>query len=368
MANLIVTLLSDQTIPNVQFIKEKSNENDFHLFVSTKQMNEKGVGNWIRNVCKIADDKIQVIEVDKFSLADIESKLKSLTYSEYEHIFVNVTGGTKIMFMGVADFFKQKKIGEIYYVSNGQNYLQIAPKNGTYQFSKQITVSEYFNSYGITFSPQKIAISKDYTLKFLDKYLNFDEKDISIIKQLNDARNDRVPFRKNKKQRKIDEFDGWKSFLEKIEFPLSDTTKETINNDEIKYLTGEWYEQWCYFKIQEKFNIPEDHITTGIKIRNTNNIDNELDVAYMYQGSLYIIECKTSVITLDKSNILTDTIYKQAAIKKNFGLSVKLRIFTLSSKEDKEVRNAHLDRARDFDIEIKCKEDLVEFLKEEKLC
>jgi hypothetical protein len=35
----------------------------------------------------------------------------------------------------------------------------------------------------------------------------------------------------------------------------------------------------------------------------------------------------------------------------------------LSSKEDNEIRNAHLDRAKDFDIELKCKEDLLEFLK-----
>jgi len=351
MANLIVTLLSDQTIPNVQFIKEKSNENDLHLFVSTKRMNEKGVGNWIRNVCKIADDKIQVIEVDEFSLADIDSKLKSLIYSEYEHIFVNVTGGTKIMSMSVADFFKQKN-ADIYYLT-GKDALHLFPedKRRSAPLVDNISLKEYVESYGFELKGNAMpsSIPSNYTNKFISSFIKFSDDDRAVVEIL------RTEYRG--KTCKTENIDGLNHFLDKINL---DYSENKLTKEQVKYLTGEWFEDFVYYKIKEEIQVPDDNIKTGIHIVK-DNVDNELDVVYLQDGKLYVIECKT----LLDSKLLQETIYKSTALSKNLGLFAKFYIYTLS---DKKTVEKQLERAKLFGIEIKCKEDLVEFLKEEKLC
>jgi hypothetical protein len=366
MANLIVSLLSDQTVPNVQFIKEKQNNKTDFLFVSTPKMEGIGVGKWIQNVCGISDKKLQTIEVEQFSFGNITQKLSNIDFTKYEKIFVNVTGGTKVMSMATTDFFKQQNKTEIYYVQNGKSYSRLFPDLKDFIFDDDLKLSDYFFAYGIRFSDSKIIIDKDYTFHFLDNYLKFDDIEKQIIVELNNVRNNRLPYKKSQSKAgscEIDEIEGLSKLLNKIEFPSEG--KNVLIKEEVKFLTGDWYEQWCYFKIKDKYCIKDDFIKTGIVITNANDIQNELDVVYMYEGKLCVIECKTDIISIDGRNILTETIYKQAGLKENFGLTVQPRIYTLSSKESKSVKDSHISRAKDFKIEIKCKEDLNEFLKNE---
>ena len=58
-------------------------------------------------------------------------------------------------------------------------------------------------------------------------------------------------------------------------------------------------------------------------------------------------------------NIMNDTIYKATALQKNLGLYSKFSIFTLSSKENKELKDAHFKRSELFNIDVFCKEDIV---------
>ena len=48
MKTILVSLISDQTIPNVQFIKEKIV--DEYLFISSEAMEKKGILNWILKI------------------------------------------------------------------------------------------------------------------------------------------------------------------------------------------------------------------------------------------------------------------------------------------------------------------------------
>jgi hypothetical protein len=373
MKNLLVTLLSDQTVPNVQFIKEKQNDDTYFLFVSTSRMEEKGVKKWIMQVCGIKEEKekengkVFTKVVDQFSLSNIEAELNAFDFTKYERITVNVTGGTKLMSLGVTDFFKQKN-ANIYYVHNGLKYSQIFPERNDCEFTVKLTVSEYLKSCGITYSEPKVEIVKEYTITFLDKFLSFTENEKNILIELNNVRNNREPYKKNSSKKgtcETNEIPNLAEFLGEIKFPLKNENE--LNKDEVKYLTGDWYEQWCYIKIKEKFNIADDYIKTGIQIKNANGIGNELDVVYMYDNNFCIIECKTDILSLKGDNILTETIYKQGALKSNFGLTVQPRIYTLSSKESKAVKDSHIIRAEDFRIMIKCKEDLDEFLQTSNL-
>ncbi|GHT14373.1 hypothetical protein FACS189426_20600 [Bacteroidia bacterium] len=359
MKNLLVTLLSDQTIPNVQFLKYimekkcKDTQTNF-LFVSTDAMESKGVGNWIRNVCKITE--FQTIRVNHSDISDIEKKLAEFNYNEYEQIFVNVTGGTKMMSLTVSDFFKTKTNARIYYIDGKKCYLNFPMKDRFFaDLADNISLKDYVESYGFTIHEGNLTgISyDDYTKEFISSFLEFSEREKQIIEEI----------RKNYRDKNldIDKIEGLADFLCQIKFPISDTNKTKLNKKETKYLTGDWFEEWVYFKLIEEQILADENLKTGIHLKK-NDVDNEFDIIFLHQGTLYTIECKTS-ISNGVMNILNETIYKSTALQKQLGLFTKSFIFTLSSKENKEVKGAHIDRSELMGVKVFCREDIFPSIK-----
>jgi hypothetical protein len=358
MANLLVTLLSEQTIPNVQFIKyireNKCKDTQAnYLFISTSEMEKKCVGEWIRKVCEITD--FQTICVDKSNIQDIENKLTDFNYDRFEQIFVNVTGGTKIMSLAVSDFFKTKSNARIYYIDGKKCYLNFPAK---YRYSADladnISLKDYVESYGFTISEgSQSLIPYEYTKEFIRSFLEFSDVEKQIIEEI----------RKNyrNKNLNIDQISGLSNFLCKIQFPISDTNKKKLNRKETKYLTGDWFEEWVYFKLEEEKIIAAENLKTGMHLVK-HGVDNEFDIIFLHKGTLHTIECKTSILN-GIMNILTETIYKSTALQKQLGLFTKTFIFTLSSKENNDVKNAHLDRSELMGVTVFCREDIFPTMK-----
>lgn len=348
MKNLIVTIIGGQTIPNVQFIKEMPSKESKYLFVYTEQTLEQLLA--IKRVCNLSSDGIIEKEVEAYSYVDVEKKLSSISYDAFDKIKINVTGGTKVMSLSVFDFFKRKRNAEIFYVISGKEYAQIYPTEEKECFQTTITVDEYFISCGIEPYYSTIEIDKEYTLSFIDRYLKFGKEDIDIIEKL------RIDCRNKKRGCSLSEMAGIRSFLKRIEFPMNDPEK--LSKNEVRFLTGEWYELWCYYTFKDRYAISDECIKTGVQILNSRGIPNELDVVYTHQGNLHVIECKTSIES-DEQDLLANTIYKQAALKKDFGIFSQISIYTLSTKQQGEVKESHIKRAEDFNIVLKCREELL---------
>ncbi len=364
MKNLLVTLLSDQTIPNVQFIKEKQNEETFFLFVSTSKMEEKGVGKWIQKVCNISVEKAITKIVDEFSLSDIENKLNELNYNDYGRVFVNVTGGTKIMSIQVTDFFKAKKNANIYYIT-GKDCWHLFPKSIRYSapLKDNIDLTEYVESYGFEMKEGSLSgISFDYTKRFFQEFLKFEDNEKIIIKLLREKWRNYKEKKKKKEEKRFNvcEMSGLSDFLCKVHFPTNDDYK-TISKSEVKYLTGDWFEEYIYFLMREENMVSDENLKTGIhliKRTDKKEIDNEFDIIFLWKTRFYAIECKTSILS-DKGNIVNETIYKSTALQKNLGLFSNFSIFTLSSKDKNDVKKLHFDRAENLNIKVFCLEDIL---------
>ena len=356
MKNLIVTLLSDQPIPNVQFIKEKRNEESEFLFVSTEKMEKKGVGKWIQNVCHIKEETTITIIIEEFSSSDIEKKLNEINYDVFEKIVVNVTGGTKIMSHCVTEFFKEKPDAEVYYLTGSQNnLLQVFPKTKQSHrtLSCDLTLKEYVESHGFEMKESSLSgIDSTYTQGFLQVFLSFSDTERAIINKLRD-------FRKPGKSLKINVVDGLLDVLCKIDYPTNDEYL-TLSKYDIRYLTGDWFEEYIYRHIKQELNLSDDYIKTGITLTKQGT-PNEFDVVFLWKGNLNTIECKTSIINkiVDEMNIMNDTIYKATALQKNLGLYSKFSIFTLSSKENNELKEAHFKRGDLFNIDVFGREDII---------
>ena len=152
MQVILVTIVSEQTVPSVLFIKEFQKSVDSYLFVSTEKMDKKREAICIAAGVRI-DQCLPTILVNENSLIDIEQKLSALEFPPESRFVVNLTGGTKLMSFGVYDFFKKFE-HEAYYLPIGRNEMlrvfsgaAVKPTPIAYRLS----VKEYLDSYSLSF-------------------------------------------------------------------------------------------------------------------------------------------------------------------------------------------------------------------------
>lgn len=342
---LLVSLVSDQTIPNIQLIKELNNGKSDFLFITTSAMESKGTRRWIEATCCIIS--LPPIEVNQFSFDDIRSKLDAFEFDSYEKIIVNITGGTKVTTLAAYDFFKN--IGaEIFYITDSkEEYLKLFPvkKNNKVEFTSKLSVHEYLNAYGFSYSASKPSgISYEQTEKVFDAYCVLDEMTFR----------DNLSFLHSKRGKLIKENDYClvANLLNALNYtPIQEGV---LSKEETKYLTGEWLEEYIGYTLKKELELEDGELIIGTVIkkelpsRTRNKIDsllgecstgkeinpnNEMDVMFMYKNKFYTVECKTSIISYQNGksiNILGNTLYKSDSLRSRFGLFANTSIITLT--------------------------------------
>ncbi len=329
MAKILVSLVSDQTIQNLMLIKEI--EVDDYILISTSKMEKDGKSVWIENALKRTPNSIKRIIVNENSVNDTIKLFKN-QISENNNYLVNITGGTKLMSIAVYEYFS-KLNSRIFYIPFGKNlYVNIFPEENQepQKINYRSEVKEYLDAYGIN------IISKDtnklvqpdfqHTDDFFKFYTDIKLEDFQILDSLRKYRG---------KKKEVDGLIG--RFLHNCNYQsLSTIEKKELDKYDINYLTGGWFEEWVYNFLKKELNLPESHIALSINIIKS-NADNEIDVAFTYGNILNVIECKTAIFETNsesQNKLFNETIYKLAALKKDFGLTVQAYIFTLSSLRD----------------------------------
>ena len=348
---LLVSLVSDQTIPNVQLIKQLKDYVTDYFFVTTQEMENKGTRSWIENAGGVSGDRIKV---EQFSFSDMEQKLSDCNFEDYDKIIVNLTGGTKTMTLVAYEFFKNLG-AEIYYVTGVNNeYIKIFPvkRNNVATFSDSATLEEYLTAYGFSIKRSPLSgISFEQTEKIFNAFCTIDVMNyVDAIRLINSKRD---------KALKNDAFNKISGFLNVIGYVPK--TAGCLSKEETKYLSGDWFEEYVGLRIKKELNLSDKDIfistelekSLSQKVKNDalhllgevseaeSNNKNEMDVMFMYNNKFYSIECKSSIVafrTVQKNgkyiekpyNILGETIYKSDSLARRFGLYANTAIFTLT--------------------------------------
>lgn len=353
MKSLIVCILGYRMVPNIQFIKEKRTDQTEFLFISDPDLEEKAIRLSIKEAFDINERELTPIIVDEYDARTLEEELKKRHFEAYDHIYVNVSEGTIVTANVTVEFFKDY-IAEIYFIPDTISYMvQIFPKRkrGKIEIRHKIDMQEYVTSHGLEMRGGRLSgISRNYIQKMLLLYLANNNSRWWTISRLR-------PYRGKKYRYRMDKFPELDLFLKSIDFPLADRSRQYINREEIGFLTGDWFEEYVYYLIKDEFKLSGDNIKTGITV-SKDGMMNEFDVMFFYNGMLYTIECKTSIKDKER-NIMTDTIYKVKALQNNLGYYSDSNIFTLSSKEQGEVRPEQIERGKIFDIDVYCREDIL---------
>jgi len=369
MKLILVLLVSDQAAQNVLFIKEQKarlGKIDFFHFISTKEMEKIGkkVSTQIAISSGLSEEHYKISEVEEDSLNHICDILnKDVPLDSYSYYIVNITGGTKIMSLSAYTYFNSQNKSKIYYLpisKNTINEINSLSKNESINIKEKITLWEYFTAYGIKIQNKNWPIISGLTKPFevsreILKSYRDEEKRNKFLSITRKAHSHGLRGKKFNKDKNNVEFRLWEDIYSLVELGMSYGDATEISKDETKYITGDWLEEYVYYTIKDYLNIKDKYIGCGLNL-SKNETPNEYDVIFLENNTLYVIECKTDISdsSTGKENrisyLYTNTIYKAATLKKEFGLKVNYYLFALNdfsslSKDQK-------DRADQLDIKL----------------
>ena len=297
MKRVLVSILSDHLIPNYLFIKEMRGQFNELLFIDTPYVEERQIAAHLEQALGKEENSVPRVVVESDCYQEGLQTLEKANLSQDVYYMVNLTGGTKIMSLMVFDFFR-KLNSSFCYIPIGKNtYCNIRDEQ-MLPLQYRISLKEYFTLYGLKF-----------------------ECDNRLLK---DAQTTFHFFEKQKK----------------LKFTLS---KEVIHAhggataEDKRYYSGAWFEEYVYLRIKQELALRDPYIAMSLKIYRNDFVhnDNEIDVAFMHDNTLHIIECKVSMNGYGKEpqQVIESYLYKLAAISKDFGLVVRPYIFTLHRME-----------------------------------
>jgi|GEM_PF-5531777 len=296
--NTIVLLLSKQALPNLSFVKLLKTQNTQihrYILIGSDYTTKNKFHLHLTEALGLEQIEYELWKVDAESYAqaqkDLAQYLQEERNKEPQKFWLHLTGGTKMMAMAAQNSFNQHnqkyqslKLGSYYMPLGGKSIHKMTGQKK--KISLQYTLKEYFTSYGFDIQV---------------------ETPICSAKEMNAY---------------------WKC-LKENDFNLKATAlkKYKIQHKDNAAL----WEELIYHKIKSSFKLSEDQIALSLKISAKNRTlkqlkesdnDNELDVVFILEDKLYIVECKSSKSTANRTIKTTaqDAIYKLAAIKERLGL------------------------------------------------
>ena len=284
----IVSILSDQPVPNLRLIKHFGGEGVRHIFLSTTKIEEAGIDENLRLAARIEQGSLTKRVIDPANPALIAAQLASFQFDRKATYLVNVTGGTKMMSQSVTVHFMNgyPDCRIVYLDINTGQLAEIYPDPGLSMLSGKgsLDLAAYFTVHGFTWTREEYLYkSPIQTRQLMSKVIS--KGGLSGMPKL------RPPY-----ERHPDLMDR-------------------------KYYSGGWFEEWSWYAIKEALRLGDKDIMHSIKLyaRNSRKLDadHELDVAFVYRGKLHVAECKA--FTKYEGEKFNKTAFKLPGITRNLG-------------------------------------------------
>lgn len=348
--SVLVSLISDQSIPNLLFIRSRL-AFDRYLFITTRQMEQKGRCDDLIRVAGLPQDSVQKIEVLPDSLNDVQAKLEALQLSQSAHYIVHLTGGNKIMALGAYQFFVTRK-SEMYYAPIGANgYEKVFPRTDeqVMPFAASVSLQDYLSVYGVRVESAQSHISRPEALsaRFFNQRWVRQGAFRNLMQYLDnyDVQNQGIA---------IAAVNGLQEYLASIGFATA--LSGSLNTNEIQWLTGGWFEEFVFQKIKNTLRLADQAIALNVKVQQKGS-PNEFDVMFIHNNDLHVVECKSRLTKV----MFDQTAYKLAAIKKDLGLQARSYLFASENYYDKRTGQIHESarlRAEHLNIRIRGRDDI----------
>lgn len=335
MGKTIVNIISpEHPVAAYLFIKEMYQPGDRLLFIAANEDFE-----CITPLVKLLHFDSNNVErivlrrdADKYTYERICRTINSRLNQETEYC-VNLAGGTRYMALSVQHVFSNYN-AKFYYIQTHENLLvKTIFDNSIYDDDDEImpiryklSLGEYFEVYGLTHdlaTPKPLVSDVPLAQHMFNLFAKqqLGNADYRVMEVL------REKYR-SWKYLDIDKVENLYRFLGNLSFkPIQDSV---LQHEELEYLTGGWFEEYVYYLI--KAVIQPDDIAIGVHIDGITEIkhNNELDVCFIKNNQLYVIECKSGI---SSESMFNEIVYKVSALKEVL-LGVDCHSYIFSLKKD----------------------------------
>jgi hypothetical protein len=341
MSKTIVNIIDKiNPLPAYLFTKEYYEEGDELLLISAEE--EVNCIPLLIKALDIDETLVKTIVVkryqDKFLYEHICRTIKGNLIPNKQY-YLNLAGGNRYMTLSVQHVFEE--FNTLFFYTQTRENLIVKTifdhsiyddDDEVFPVKHRMTLKEYFGLYGLqsdvdqprkqvketafsqhlfTMFSQNMFSRGDYEVmsNLREKYRNWKFIIISQVEKPDKEYMTAIP--------------NLSKFLDFIGFVPE--RPGSLQNYEIEYLTGGWFEEYVYALI--KGVLQPDDIAMGVHISNgIIKHNNELDVCFMKANKLFVIECKTGVTS---ESLFNEIVYKVCALKEVLLGSGNSYIFSL---------------------------------------
>lgn len=412
---VIVSIISENNLPNIALIRNIMA--DSYLDIITEKSKNEFYDGYINAVTNektsYITDRFQNIFVDESNPEDIINKLlsKAILFDEAETIYINVTGGTKLLSLYTYIFFKEhySNKSNFYYMnisSSSNTFIELNTKNQI-EMKSVISLKQYLLSYNyIIVNKTNKHFSYDTAKIILTEFTGHKYKSIrSVLNNLLEILNKKYLGNKTIEEKELYNSFNIKNIIDKIQSKFGDQQKYRntinsivnnndnicqfidniagrVNNTEFRhsynmnirtliYIISGFLEEYIYYTIKNEIfmhssqeNMIDENLTQSLRLKNIsknkkNNYIPELDVLFYYNNKLCYIECKSGA----SPDLINDSTLKQKAISSTLGISAYNAFVILNdflSNKEKDKLNNLKNKAKNFKIDIISKNDLLD--------
>lgn len=282
--SILLSLVGEQTIPVVQLIRALPELTEY-WFVETARTRElKAVEN-ICLACKLPRKKVRTALVNPEALTF--NPPVDWHISEDAALYLNLTSGTKPMMLSVYRAYEALPLAQPYYIPiDGKAALAVSG-NGAPVTLAELNLETYLTACGFGYQhlTPDVRLQQKATALFAE-----------ILEKGSSAQVAKI------QKAKAPDYSG--------------TDK--------KWLCGEWWEDYLYTAIKKSLALADGQIAQGVQLEHClsgakTEADSELDVVFVYQNRLYVVEGKVYDQPATGKKV-TDPIYKLGTLLKNMGL------------------------------------------------
>ncbi len=352
MSKTIVNIITeDNPVSAYLFIREMYRQGDRLMYISAKDTEEDL--DALSELFSIPQSHIEEVvlkhDMDELSYEKICRTVR-IRLSAGTHYCVNLAGGTRYMSLAVQQVFESFS-SEFFYLDVESNMIvkskfddSIYDNDDVYfPIRYRMSIGEYFrihllendmhNRVGVPlrtevevermfqlFSQHRLRGSDYQAMELLRlHYRNRKRLDINVVQTTASQQHPPIP--------------QLSDFLSYIGFVPS--SPGVLLRPEIEYLTGGWFEEWVYYHICNQLH--PQQATLGVRIwRAGVRRRNELDVVFIHNNKLFVVECKTGVET---ERLFNEIVYKACALREALlGLSCHSYIFSLKDDDSGDLK------------------------------
>ena len=281
---------------------------------------------------------------DYLSFKKVVSDLLEKTNGD---VWLNVTGGTKLMALAAYEAFAEKEKTIIYCDTVHQNVIYLFPQNKIEKINATITIKDYLLSYGY-----KIVETRDinHIKKFYDLFNYIDSNNLmhSFVKFNNIIREkfnlSQPRYTINSPDRKFRFIKDLSDFFIEYGYPIPNSKRIKLSSNE--YQHGKWLEFYAFYIYEQKLNL---NPLSGVKIVNYDGIENEIDLVFLKDYKLHLVSCKSG-----KKDNQYDLFQLETLRNITSGTFGKGIFITAKKPTEK-----FLNRARNLGIEVRIVSDLM---------